>query len=150
MLKKDSLTTEGVRDKVEEAIHKELTERIIKCFYRVYNTLGYGFLERVYENAMKHELTKEGLSVESQKEIDVHYDGILVGQYFSDLLVEGLVLIELKAVEEIALQHECQLINYLKATHIEVGLLLNFGKKPMIKRRSFLNSRKSHPSSFSL
>ncbi len=137
------------QDGQEYFLHKELTEKIIRCFFSVYNNLGFGFLEKVYENALKHELAVAGLSFDTQKEISVFYDGIRVGYYVSDLIVENLVLLELKAVEALTPDHEYQLINYLKATSIEVGLLLNFGKKPQIKRRSFLNERKSLPSSFS-
>ncbi len=115
--------------------HTELTEQIIQVFYKVYNTLGYGFLEKVYENAMFHELTSIGLDVKRQHPIVVFYDSVEVGSYYADLIVEDLVIIELKAAESICEEHECQLINYLKATDVEVGLLLNFGKKPQIKRK---------------
>jgi GxxExxY protein len=123
-------------------LHKELTSEIIKRFYIVYNVLGYGFLEKVYEKALKFELEKAGLKVERQKPINVHYETELVGEYFADLMVENKVIIELKAAETICEEHENQLINYLKATEIEVGLLLNFGKKPEIKRKAFSNSNK--------
>jgi GxxExxY protein len=108
----------------------------------VYNVLGYGFLEKVYEKALKFELEKAGLVVERQKPINVYYETELVGEYFADLLVENKVIIELKASESICEEHENQLINYLKATEIEVGLLLNFGKKPEIKRKVFSNINK--------
>ena len=113
----------------EVYLHKELTAEIINRFYKVYNTLGYGFLEKVYEKALKYELEKAGFNVERQKPINVYYETELVGEYFADLLVENKVIIELKAAETICEEHENQLINYLKATEIEVGLLLNFGKK---------------------
>jgi len=119
--------------------HADLTEKIIQVFYRVYNTLGYGFLERVYENAMLIELADIGLLVERQKNIKVFYAGKEVGDYFADLIVEKKVIIELKAAVNISKEHEMQLINYLKATNIEVGLLLNFGKKPEFKRKVFTN-----------
>jgi len=119
--------------------HADLTEKIIQVFYRVYNTLGYGFLERVYENAMLIELANIGLLVERQKNIKVFYAGKEVGDYFADLIVEKKVIIELKAAVNISKEHEMQLINYLKATNIEVGLLLNFGKKPEFKRKVFTN-----------
>jgi len=122
-----------------EYLHQELTSKIIECFYRVYNTLGYGFLEKVYENALKIELEKSGLIVERQKPIKVYYGSNVVGEYFADLLVNDQVIIELKAAEVICEEHENQLLNYLKATGIEVGLLLNFGKKPEIKRKIFTN-----------
>ena len=119
--------------------HSDITEIIISAFYKVYNTLGYGFLEKVYTNAMKIELASENLIVEGQKQIKVYYKGEEVGEYFADLIVEDCVIIELKAAESLCEEHEFQLINYLKATKIEVGLLLNFGKKPEIKRKVFTN-----------
>lgn len=115
--------------------HSELTGKILKAFYNVYNELGYGFLENVYENAMMIELKKMELIAEKQKPIKVFYDEILVGDYYADILVENKVILELKAVEIISTKHEVQLVNYLKATEIEVGLLLNFGPKPQHKRR---------------
>ncbi len=105
----------------------------------MYNALGYGFLERVYENAMVIELEKMDLTVCAQKPIAVYYDGQVVGEYFSDLLVQDTVIVELKATDTLRQEHEYQLINYLKATGIEVGLLLNFGKKPTVKRKIFHN-----------
>jgi GxxExxY protein len=123
-------------------LHKELTSEIIKRFYIVYNVLGYGFLEKVYEKALKYELEKAGLLVERQKPINVYYETELVGEYYADLFVENKVILELKAAETICEEHENQLINYLKATEIEVGLLLNFGKKPEIKRKAFSNINK--------
>jgi len=118
-------------------IHKALTDKIIKAFYKVYNTLGYGFLEKVYENALIIELENNGLNVEAQKPISVLYENRVVGDYFADLCVAGTVIIELKASETLSKAHETQLINYLKATGIEVGLLLNFGKKPEFVRKVF-------------
>lgn len=120
--------------------HSEITEKIIKAFFVVYNTLGYGFLERVYENAMFIELMSMDIEVERQKQIIVYYEGKEVGEYFADLLVEECVIVELKAAEYLCEEHEFQLINYLKATEIEVGLLLNFGKKPEVKRKVFSNN----------
>jgi GxxExxY protein len=125
---------------MEEYLHKELTSKIIEVFYRVYNSLGFGFLEKVYENALKYELELMNLKVERQKPIEVRYKEIRVGEYFADLIVEDKVIIELKAAEYLIEEHEFQLINYLKATDIEVGLLLNFGKKPEIRRKIFSNS----------
>ena len=122
-----------------EYLHKALTSEIIGCFYDVYNKLGYGFLEKVYENALKYELEKKGLKVEKQKSITVFYDEIKVGEYFADLIVDDAIILELKAAESLCEEHEYQLINYLKATNIEVGLLLNFGKKPEIRRKIFSN-----------
>ena len=123
-------------------LHGDVTELIIKAFYEVYNTLGYGFLEKVYGNAMKIELSKLGLNVLQQKNIKVFYDENQVGDYFADLLVNDLIIVELKAAENICEEHEAQLLNYLKATDIEVGLLLNFGKEPKFKRKYFTNDKK--------
>ena len=112
-------------------LNEDKTDLIIKCFYKVYNKLGYGFLERVYENALVIELKKEGFSCFQQTPIEVYYDNIVIGTYFSDIVVDNEIIIELKAVEgEIIKQHELQLQNYLKATELEVGLILNFGKRP--------------------
>ncbi|MEK7819258.1 MAG: GxxExxY protein [Bacteroidota bacterium] len=119
--------------------HSEITEKIIKAFYKVYNTLGYGFLEKVYENALFIELVSMGLFVEKQKQIKVFYGAKEVGEYYADLIVDKFVIVELKAAESLCEEHEFQLINYLKATEIEVGLLLNFGKKPEFKRKVFSN-----------
>ena len=119
--------------------HSEITEIIIKSFYKVYNKLGYGFLEKVYENAMYIELKNEGLFVEKQKPIKVFYNETEVGNYFADLVVNELIIVELKASESLCEEHEYQLINYLKATEIEIGLLLNFGKTPKFKRKIFTN-----------
>jgi GxxExxY protein len=124
--------------------HSEITEQIISAFYKVYNTLGYGFLEKVYENAMFIELQSIGLRVEKQKRIKVFYENKEVGEYFADLAVNELVIVELKACETLCEEHEFQLINYLKATDIEVGLLLNFGKKPELKRKVFSNLKNIH------
>jgi len=120
-------------------LHEEITAEIIKAFYKVYNTLGYGFLEKVYENAMMIELRNLGLNVHRQFPIKVTYEKQLVGEYFADLLVEELIIVELKAAENLCVEHEYQLVNYLKATELEVGLLLNFGKKPQFKRKIFTN-----------
>ena len=125
-----------------ELLHKNITDKIIKCFYEVYNILGYGFLEKVYESSLYNELINCGLSCERQKKIDVFYKGKLVGEYYADIIAEQKVIIELKAAEAICEEHEFQLINYLKGTNIEVGLLLNFGKKPEIRRKIFTNDRK--------
>ena len=122
--------------------HEQLTEKIIQAFYKVYNTLGYGFLEKVYENAMFIELTALGFKVEKQKKIIVYYFGNIVGDYNADMIVEDIVTVELKANECLVEENENQLINYLKATNIEVGLLLNFGRKPQIKRKIFDNDKK--------
>lgn len=125
-----------------EYLHSDITEKIIGAFYNVYNELGFGFLEKVYENAMVVELRTMGLKVTKQQNIKVTYKNIEVGDYYADLLVEDRVIIELKAAEALAPEHELQLINYLKATDIEVGLLLNFGKKPQRIRKIFTNNNK--------
>ncbi len=122
--------------------HSDLTDKIIKAFYKVYNTLGYGFLEKVYENAMSVELNKEGLQHSRQHPINVFYDDEQVGSYYADIIVEDKVIIELKAAEGLCEEHEAQLTNYLRATEIEVGLLLNFGKEPQLKRKVFSNEFK--------
>jgi len=125
-----------------DLINSETTHLIVKAYYNVYNKLGYGFLERVYENAMMIELDKVGLIAEQQKLIEVYYADELVGNYFSDILVDNKVIVELKAAKRLTKKHNIQLLNYLKATNIEVGLLLNFGKKPSFKRQIFQNSYK--------
>ncbi|MDD4309714.1 MAG: GxxExxY protein [Candidatus Cloacimonetes bacterium] len=126
----------------QELLHKDLTDMIISCFFKVYNKLGYGFLEKVYENSMLHELRIQRLNVASQFPVSVFYDNVRVGEYFADLIVENKVIIELKASSTLVNDHVLQLQNYLRATNIEVGLLLNFGLKPEIRRKSFLNSDK--------
>ena len=127
-----------------EAKHRDITELIIKAFYAVYNALGYGFLEKVYENAMVLELRKLGLEVVPQASIRVYYDGQRIGEYNADLLVAELVIVELKATRALTQDHEAQLLNYLKATSYEVGLLLNFGPKPQMKRKVYDNERKGN------
>ena len=124
-------------------LHKEITDKVLRAFYDVYNELGYGFLEKVYENALFYELTSLGLDCKVQCPVDVYYRDRKVGQYFADIVVNDCVILELKAAESICEEHEYQLINYLKATNIEVGLLLNFGKKPIYKRKIFTNNKKS-------
>ncbi len=119
--------------------YSDLTEEIIKCFYKVYNALGYGFLEKVYQNALLIELHNAGLFVQAQKQIKVFYNESVVGEYYADIIVNDCVILELKAAEAVVEEHESQLINYLKATDIEVDLLLNFGKKPEIRRKIFTN-----------
>ncbi|NIO68591.1 MAG: GxxExxY protein [Anaerolineae bacterium] len=122
--------------------HEQLTEKIIKGFYTVYRALGYGFLEKVYENSLAIELRKMRLEVVQQAEIKVYYAGVVVGEYYADLLVADAVIVEIKAVRALLKEHEAQLLNYLKATPYEVGLLLNFGPKPEIKRKVYDNERK--------
>jgi GxxExxY protein len=122
--------------------HEGITEKIIQAFYKVYNTLGYGFLERVYLNALYIELIAMGFTVDKEKMIQVYYLGQVVGDYKADLIVENVVAVELKAIETLVDENELQLINYLKATNVEIGLLLNFGKKPQVKRKIFDNDKK--------
>lgn len=115
--------------------HKELTGKIIECAFRVHKNLGFGFLESVYQNAFMIELSKAGIKAEKAKKIQVDYDGEVIGDFVADILVEDKVILELKSVKDIHPAHEAQLINYLKATGIEVGLLINFGEKAEIKRK---------------
>ena len=118
-------------------LHEKLTSRIIKAFYNVYNQLGYGFLERVYENAMMIELDNLILIARQQAPIEVLYNDQLVGNFFADILVEEKVVVELKAVSELLPIHEAQLMNYLKGTNLNVGLLLNFGPQPKVIRKIY-------------
>ena len=122
--------------------HKELTDKIIQIFYKVYNKLGYGFLEKIYESAIAIELENENISAVRQAPIQVFYDQKLIGEYFADILVENKVIVEIKASRQLVEENEAQLLNYLKATKMEVGLLLNFGPKPEVKRKAFDNARK--------
>ena len=117
--------------------HQELTAKIIECAYKVYNTLGYGFLESVYQNALLMELLKASLRAEKEKKIQVHYDNQLVGEYVADIIVEQSVILELKSVKEPHAAQSAQLVNYLKATGIEVVLLINFGERVEIKRKVY-------------
>ena len=128
---------------MEERKHSKITDQIICSFYNVYNQLGYGFLEKVYERALVIELEDVGLSVVSQHPIKVMYNESCVGDYLCDLFVERSVIVEIKATRVLLPEHEAQLLNYLKATDIEVGLLLNFGPEPQVKRKAFDNKRKS-------
>src|SRR5262245_38227497 len=121
--------------------HGDVTERIVQAFYHVHNKLGHGFLEKVYENALGIELRRRGLDARQQFRIQVMYDGEPVGDYFADLFVQGCVIVELKAADALVDEHHAQLINYLKATEVEVGLLLNFGPKPDVKRKVFETAR---------
>jgi GxxExxY protein len=116
-------------------LHSAITGKILEAYYNVYNKLGFGFLEKVYENAMMIELRSMGLECKQQQRIDVFYEGQTVGEYFSDIMVEDTIIVELKAAKTLIDKHEAQLVNYLRATNIEVGLLLNFGAKPQHRRR---------------
>ncbi len=124
-------------------LHEEITDKIIGCFYDVYNELGFGFLERVDQNALNLVLQERGLRTQVQMRIPVIFHGAQVGEYYADVVVESCVILEIKAIEMLADAHERQLLNYLKATDFEVGLLLNFGKEPEIVRRALTNDRKS-------
>ncbi len=123
-------------------LHEEITNKIIEAYYKVYNTLGYGFLEKVYQKALVIELHKMGLDCKEEMPIKVYYENVIIGEYRADILVENCVLIENKAHPALVQDDEYQLINYLKGTNIEIGLLLNFGKKPEFKRKIFSNDRK--------
>jgi len=112
-----------------------LTEAIIGCAFKVHNTLGVGFLEKVYENALHIELVRQNLDVKQQEPIKVHYEGHVVGEYYADLWVENRVIVEVKAVRTLSKQHEVQLVNYLTATGVNTGLLINFGPSVEVKRK---------------
>jgi GxxExxY protein len=122
----------------------QLTEMIIGCAFKVHNALGQGFLEKVYENAMRIELAKQSLTVRQQEPILVHYDGQVVGEFYADLWVEDRVIVELKAVRTLDKMHEVQLVNYLAATGIDTGLLLNFGPSVQVKRKFRQYKSKNH------
>ena len=120
---------------MSEFLHGDLTEKIIGAAFEVHGVLGYGFLEKVYENALLAELSKRGLRAEAQMPIKVKYKDIIVGDYVADLLLEGKVIVEIKTEAEYNKMHEAQLLNYLRATGIKVGLLINFGRKKCEFRR---------------
>lgn len=124
--------------------HADITEKIIKAFYIVYNRLGYGFLEKVYGQAMVIELQKMGLDAALEVRIPVYYDEQLIGEYIADLIVVGKVIVELKAARLLVSEFEAQLLNYLKATRYEVGLILNFGPRPDTRRKVYDNERKGN------
>ena len=125
-------------------LHKKITDAVLKAYYDVYNQLGYGFLEKVYQNTMYFELQSLGYKVEAQKQIRVYFKNQLVGEYYADLLIENKIIVELKACELLMNVHIAQLMNYLKATEIEVGLLLNFGEEAEFKRIIYTNDRKKN------
>ena len=116
-------------------LYTDLTREIIGAFYTVYNNLGFGFLEKVYHNAMLIELKKLGITYKSEQPIKVYYDDVIVGEYIADIIVDNKVVVELKAVSKLNQKHEVQLVNYLKGTGIPVGLLLNFGEEPDQRRK---------------
>ena len=121
-------------------LHTEITEQIIEAAFRVHKILGFGFLEKVYENALAIEIRKRGLKVEQQKPLIVYYEKEIVGEFFVDLLVEGKIIVEVKALKQLIDVHEIQLLNYLKGCNLEVGLLINFGKSVETKRKYFKKS----------
>jgi GxxExxY protein len=122
--------------------YSELTEQIIGIFYEVYNELGAGFLEKVYEEALALMFKERGIPCQGQVQIPVWFHGQVIGTYDADLVVNGLVLLELKACRALDSSHEAQLLHYLRSTEIEVGLLLNFGPRPQVRRFAFENERK--------
>ena len=117
--------------------HQEVTSKVIECAFKVHGTLGFGFLEAVYHNALLIELNKGRLNAEKERKIQVFYDTQLVGDYIADIVVEDKVILELKSIKELHDAHSAQLVNYLKATGIEVGLLINFGESVQIKRKVY-------------
>ena len=121
---------------------EEVARVIVQAFYFVYNALGYGFLEKVYENALVLELRERGIFVQQQQATPVYFKGVQVGDYYADLLIENCIIVELKAVDHIIIEHEAQLLNYLKASDINLGLLLNFGTKPQVKRKIYEIARR--------
>ena len=122
--------------------HSELTEKLINTYYTLYNELGYGFLESIYQKAFALMLRERGISFSEQHPIRVTFHGAALGDFFADLLVESAVLVELKAMRDLEQAHERQLLNYLRATDIEVGLLFNFGPRPQFRRLAFDNNNK--------
>lgn len=122
--------------------HQELTKTIIGIYYNVYNELGFGFLEKVYHKALLIELKNNGYKIDSEKKVNVYYKNEVVGEYIPDIIINDSVIVELKCVEYLTDIHESQLLNYLKATDCEVGLILNFGKDPQFIRKIFTNDLK--------
>ncbi len=131
-----------IKQMTTDYLYKEETDEIIEAFYEVYNTLGYGFLERVYQNALYQELKRRGFDCKAQQQIKVYFKGLEVGEYYADILVNDHIILELKAADRLCREHELQLINYLKATEMEIGLLLNFGERPQVRRKIYTNDRK--------
>ena len=126
-----------------EYLYSDETEQILRAFYDVYNELGYGFLEKVYQNALYAELVHRGFRCQKEQPITVYYKGTCVGDYYADIIIDKRIILELKAVKTILPEHLAQLTNYLRATRAEVGLLLNFGPTPEKKRVVFTNDRKA-------
>jgi GxxExxY protein len=142
--KRGEMKTENmIMDSPIELKHLDITDKILSAFFKVVHpALGYGFLEKVYENAMVIALQQKGMKVQQQAKILVYFQGQIVGEYYADLLVEDAVIVELKAASQISLEYEAQLLNYLRATPYEVALLLNFGPKPEFRRKAYDNHRK--------
>lgn len=128
----------------KELKYKETSSKILEAFYKVYNVFGYGFLEKIYERALMIELKKLGLKCKNQQAINVYYEEEVIGNYIADIIVEDKILLELKSIKSLSIQDECQILNYLSCTELEVGLLLNFGPKPQAKRKVFDNERKPY------
>lgn len=126
--------------------YEVLTEQVIKVFYKVYNVLGYGFLEKVYEKAMIIEFEKSGLGYRNQYPIKIYYEEKIIGDYIADFVIEDKVIVEIKAIKKLTTADENQLLNYLTATRLEVGLLLNYGAKPEMKRKIYDNEFKNYKS----
>lgn len=122
--------------------HQELTKSIIGIYYNVYNELGFGFLEKVYHKSLLIELKRNGYKIDSEKKVNVYYKNEIVGEYIPDIIINDSVIVELKCVEYLTDIHENQLLNYLKATDCEVGLILNFGKDPQFIRKILTNDLK--------
>ena len=123
--------------------HKDITHQIIGAAYKVYNTLGFGFLESVYKKSMLIELNKANLSVKDEKSLKVYYEGSVVGEFYVDLFVENEIVVELKSVKHILQEHEVQLVNYLNGLKIEIGLLINFGPSGVDVKRKYRNVNRS-------
>ena len=138
---KTRLVRVSIKTETMRLLYKDLTDQILKAFFKVYNELGYGFLEKVYENALAYELSLMGMDVQKQYPIKVYYKDKKVGEYFADILVDDTIILELKATP-IKEMHEFQLLHYLKATDIELGLLLSFGKEARFVRKIFENRYK--------
>jgi len=117
--------------------HEEITHKIIGCAYKVFNQLGFGFLESVYQKAMFIELTKTGLKVEVEKLLRVYYDDEVIGEFSADLFVEEMIVVELKSVENMVKAHEVQLVNYLNGLEKDIGLLINFGPSGVEVKRKY-------------
>ncbi len=130
------------KNTAKDLVHGALTNRILRTFFDVYNELGTGFLETVYRAALARALRDAGLEVVVEWPIDVYFRGEIVGRFQADLVVENQIILELKAIRTLLPEHQAQLINYLRATPLEVGLLLNFGKSPEFKRRIYSNKNK--------